>query len=116
MAQSVGPEHEARHSVPPQVYSLHFLVIGGLHTPAPSQYRTGVSTPAVQLAVAHSVVTPGGAPQASPLTPSHLAWHEPEPRHLVRVPWTAPATAWHLPSCPATSQAWHCPVQLVSQQ
>ena len=36
--------------------------------------------------------------------------------HAARAPWGAPVDGLHVPTWPATSHAWHWPVQVVSQQ
>jgi hypothetical protein len=40
---------------------------------------------------------------------------DPSLAHAGRAPWGAPTTGEHVPADPATSQAWHCPPQAVSQ-
>jgi hypothetical protein len=55
--------------------------------------------------------------QAAVFVPSHAPpQSEPSLLHAVRDPWGAPATATQVPTLPATSQAWHWPLQLVLQQ
>jgi len=50
------------------------------------------------------------------LLPSHEPPQVPLPEQAVRTPCGAPLTATHWPTCPGTSQAWHCPAQAWLQQ
>jgi hypothetical protein len=94
-------------AVGPHAYGLQAVVTGDGHAPAPSQLAAAVSVPAEQLADRQLVVLPGYA-QAAVFVPSHAPpQSDPSLLHAVRDPWGAPATATHVPTLPATSQAWH---------
>jgi hypothetical protein len=65
------------------------------------------------------VVDALGYTQAARFFPSQVGPHEvptPVPAQVGRVPCGPPMTAEHVPTCPPTSQAWHCPLHAESQQ
>jgi hypothetical protein len=69
-----------------------------------------VALPFAHEAERQLVVAPGYA-HAIVRVPSHVPAHdEPSLWQAWRAAWGAPVTAEQLPSLPATSQAWHCPL------
>jgi len=96
------------HAVPPHTYGLQAEVTGAGHEPAPSQLAGAVAVPALQLAPRHCAV---GYVQLATLLPLQLPPQKPLPEQDVRAPCGVPLTATHWPTLPATSQAWHCPLQ-----
>ena len=99
--------------VGPQAYGLHAVVTSDGQDPAPSQLAAAVATPAEQLAPRHEAV---GYVQLATLLPLQLPPQTPLPAQAERAPCGAPLTATHWPRLPATSQAWHCPLQAWLQQ
>src|SRR5437867_315166 len=94
-----------------QVTALHTYgahdMGASLHEPAPSQVEACVSRPLVQVAVPQALVM-GGKLHLVVSAPSQAAPQvvpAPTPPQGVRVPWTAPTTAVHVPTLPVTSQA-----------
>ena len=111
--QSLSFPQEPLQAVPPQTYGLHWVVEGAGHEP-PLQLAATVAVPLLQEAPRHCVV---GYPQAAVLLPSQLPPQAlPSLAQAVREPWGAPLTATHWPTLPATSHAWHCPLQARLQQ
>jgi len=100
-------------AVAPQTYGLQLVVTSAGQEPAPSHDAAAVAVPAAQLAPRHCTV---GYAQAAPLAPSQDPPQVPLPLQAVRRPCGAPLTATHWPTCPARSQAWHCPPQAWLQQ
>jgi len=100
-------------AVGPQAYGSHVVATGAGQEPAPSQLAATVATPAAQLAPRHCAV---GYAQAAAFVPLHDPPQKPLPEHAVRTPCGAPLTVTHWPTLPATSQAWHCPLQAWLQQ
>jgi hypothetical protein len=83
------------------------------HEPA-LQFAAAVAVPLVQLAPRHCDV---GYAQELALLPSQLPpQEEPSLAQAERAPCGAPLTVVHLPTLPATSQAWHWLPQAELQQ
>jgi hypothetical protein len=101
----------------PQAYAPHDCVLRAGHEPVPAQLAATVCTPLLQEAARHCVESAGYA-QALALDPSQAPPHtEPSEEQAGREPCGAPeATVVQVPGLPATSQAWHWPLQAVSQQ
>jgi len=105
-----------RHCVAAQAYTpqLWFRRMGQL--PVPVQLAARTAVPLVQLAVRHRV-SPLGYAQARASVPLQVPPHiVPSELQARRVPWGAPLTGAQVPTKPATSQAWHCPLQAALQQ
>jgi hypothetical protein len=85
--------------------------------PVPLQTDAVVSTPAWQSASPHAFERPGNVHDVA-LTPSQVAAQALTPAQGWRPPCgSSPATTVvQVPTLGITSQAWHCPVQTVSQQ
>lgn len=86
--------------------------------PDPLHAATVTAPADVQLASPHTSPCAGSV-HAVVDVPSHVPMHGPEPAQAARVVpcGGVPAgTAVHVPSAPATSHAWHCPVHGWSQQ
>jgi hypothetical protein len=99
-----------------QMYGAHDFAVPAAHAPAPSQYAMLVRMPEAHDAAAQLVEVPLIEAHLVRSAPSHVAWQTPDPAHAVRAPWTAPATATHVPTLPPTSQASHWPEHALSQQ
>ena len=111
--QSPSVLHEVLQAVAPHRYGLHCVVEGAGHEP-PLQLAAAVAVPLLQDAPRHCEV---GNAQAAVLLPSQLPPQAlPSLVQEVRAPCGAPLTATHCPTLPATSHAWHCPLQAWLQQ
>lgn len=120
--QSASTVQLVLHSLSPQEYAPHAVVVAGLHVPVPSHVRAEVAVPAAQLSGSpHGVARP-------PLKPAHLvrslvlshasALHTSPPpsSHFVREPCGSPLTPTHFPSAPFASHASHWLLHSDSQQ
>jgi hypothetical protein len=97
-------------------YGGQFFVPGVKHMPEPSHVPPGCDTsPEQNAAPPHAMALPGYA-HADGSPPSHLPWHIPMPAHATRGGRGAPITVLHVPTLPASAQAWHCPPHGESQQ
>ena len=106
--QSLSFPQEPLQAVPPQTYGLHWVVEGAGHEP-PLQLAAAVAVPLLQEAPRHCAL---GYVQLTTSLPSQLPPHAlPSLEQAVRAPCGAPLTATHCPTLPATSHAWHCPLQ-----
>lgn len=116
-AQSPSAAHVVLQAVAPQTYAPHDCVVRAGQEPVLAQLAATVSTPLLQEAARHCVATPGYA-QALALDPLQAPPHtDPSEEQAGREPCGAPAaTVVQVPRLPATSQAWHWPLQAVSQQ
>ena len=116
-AQSPSAAHVVLQATAPQPYAPHDCVARAGHEPVPAQLAATVSTPLLQEAARHCVDTPGYA-QAMALDPLQLPPHaDPSEAQATREPCGAPAASVEqVPMLPATSHAWHWPLQAVSQQ
>src|SRR5581483_6783531 len=114
--QSLSALQVALHAVAPQTYGEQVVVTAAGQLPVPVQFAAAVATPLVQLALRHEEVLGGNwqAPAWS-CVPSQKPLHtEPSPRQAVRPLCGWPVTGLQKPSTPATSHAWHWPVQVES--
>jgi hypothetical protein len=109
--------HEVAHALPAQRYGAHAAVTAAEHVPFPSHDAASVATSSMQDASRHDTEVSARAAHRLPSLPSQLeASHALEPfAHAGRTPCGVPFTATHLPTLPATSQAWHCPPHRDSQ-
>ena len=106
--QSLSFPQEPLQAVAPQTYGLHWVVEGAGHEP-PLQLAAAVAVPLLQEAPRHCAV---GYVQLTTLLPSQLPPQAlPSLAQAVRAPCGTPLTATHWPTLPATSHAWHCPLQ-----
>lgn len=113
--QSPSPVHDVLHPLVPHRYGAHATVTTGGQLPIPLHTDATCPIPPAQLAGRHVVDAPGNV-QAVPFCPSQLPPHEvPSLTHAARPPAGGPTTATHLPSCPRTLHAEHCPVHRLSQ-
>jgi hypothetical protein len=96
----------------------HDWPVPGTQAPLPL-HALGVSVPPSHAGLAHSVVLVGKTHAAGPPLGVHDAPQTvpaPASSHCGRAPCGAPFTTEHVPTEPATSQAWHFCEHAVSQQ
>jgi hypothetical protein len=114
-AQSASDAQLPEHACAPHRYGLQPCVCRAGQRPAPSQLAASVATPAEQLAT-RQVVAAAGYAHAVVLDPLQTPPQTlPSEAHACRVPCGAPTTFVQVPAEPGTSQAWHSPLQAVSQ-
>ncbi len=107
--------HVVLHAFVPHWYVPHPFGTSE-HAPPPLHVETLVSTELTHVGAPHAVAGVANL-HAVVVTPSHAA-----PQlvgvavHALRDPCGAPFAGEHVPIAPLTSQAWHCPVQPLSQQ
>jgi len=102
--------------VAPQVNGAQVTSCSAGHEPAPLHDAAATATPEVHEGLRQVVELPGYA-QAVGLVPLHAPPQTvPSEAHAVRGLRGAPVTGVQVPTLPVSAQAWHCPVQAVSQQ
>jgi hypothetical protein len=113
VAQSASLPQVVRQTAPPHMYPLQSTVVC-LHVPAPLQKPSGVSIAFAHVAIPQDVVA--GAFLHAP-APSHVPT-KPQGGLAAQRPCGSAAsaeTSAHVPSCPATLQAWQVPHEGLEQ-
>jgi hypothetical protein len=117
--QSASPLHSTLQAVPAasQANGPQEMPVTDAQAPSALQLTATVATPLVHDAGAHCVLPPGKSHDVA-LVPSQVPpQSEPLPAQVGRRPCGSPeVSVVQLPTWPATSQAWHWPLQAVAQQ
>jgi hypothetical protein len=92
----------------------HVVALPATQSPLPSHELVVCVTPVH--ALAQVVLAFGKKQVAGPTAGEQEPAHALAPAHAARVPWGVPVTWEHMPSEPATSQAWHWSVHAELQQ